>query len=371
MIKPLSLFVGFLLLCAQFVCAEESRQPVNIAIMGLVHDHAYGFIPLFKGRADVQLAGIIEPDRALAAHFADRFHLPENLFYTNLDELLARTNIQAVATFTSTFDHKRVVELCAPHHLDVMVEKPLAVSMDHARAIAKAAEKYQINIIVNYETSWYPGNYAAFDLVKQQNAIGDIRKVVVHDGHRGPKEIGCTQTFLNWLTDPVLDGGGALPDFGCYGADLMTYLMDGARPTSVFAVTQHFKPEVYPKVEDEATIVVTYPKAQGIIQASWNWAIDRKDMEIYGQTGYVLVPRKNLLRVRKIGSDEAQTELPMTPKPGEFGDPLSYLTAVERGETKPSGLSSLSVNLTVTEILEAAKKSAKTGRRIELPLLTR
>ncbi len=75
--------------------------------------------------------------------------------------------------------------------------------------------------------------------------IGDIRKIVVHDGHNGPKEINVQPEFLNWLVDPKLNGGGALFDFGCYGADLATWLMDGQRPLSVTAVTQQLKPEIY------------------------------------------------------------------------------------------------------------------------------
>jgi predicted dehydrogenase len=132
----------------------------------------------------------------------------------------------------------------------------------------------------------------------------------------------------------------------------------------VFAVTQHFKPEVYPKVEDEATIVVTYPKAQGIIQASWNWPFDRKDMEVYGQSGYVLVPHPDSLRVRKPGSSEIEVTPP--PLKAPQADPLSYLAAVIRGELQPAGLSCLDVNMTVTEILDAARKSARTGKRVEL-----
>ena len=179
------------------------------------------------------------------------------------------------------------------------------------------------------------------------------------------KKLAARRSFSQWLTDPVLNGGGALTDFGCYGADLMTWLMQGQRPTSVFAVTQHIKPEVYPKVDDEATIVVTYPKAQGIIQASWNWPYNRKDMEIYGQTGYVLVPRNNVLRVLK--DDQPEREIIVPPLTGPEADPLSYLVAVVRGEIQPSGLSSLEVNMTVTEILDAARESAETGRRIVLP----
>jgi predicted dehydrogenase len=308
---------------------------------------------------------IVEPNQKLVAQTAQLYKLNTNLFFSSLEELLAKTNVQAVATFTSTFDHKRVVETCAPRGIDVMMEKPLAVNMEHARAMADAAKKGGIHLLVNYETTWYPANQAAYKMIWEQNAIGDLRKIVVHDGHRGPKEIGCPPEFLEWLTDPVLNGGGALTDFGCYGADLMTWLMKGKRPTSVFAVTQHIKPEVYPKVEDEATIVVTYPKAQGIIQASWNWPYNRKDMEIYGQTGYVLVPRSNLLRMAK--GDQPETETTIAPLTWPEADPISYLAAVVRGELQPSGLSSLEVNMVVTEILDAARESAATGKRIDLP----
>ena len=123
--------------------------------------------------------------------------------------------------------------------------------------------------------------------------------MVVHDGHRGPREIGVQPEFLAWLTDPEQNGAGALFDFGCYGANLMTWLMDDARPTSVTAVTRRFKPEIYPRVDDEATIILEYPGAQAIIQASWNWPFDRKDMAVYGQTGSVFTVRNNEVRVRR------------------------------------------------------------------------
>jgi len=107
-------------------------------------------------------------------------------------------------------------------------------------------------------------------------------------------------------------------------------------------------------------------EAQGIIQASWNWPFDRKDMEIYGKTGSVLVPRSDLVRVRT--GNDAEHEEPAASLTGALGDPLSYLTAVVRGEVRPSGLSSLEVNMIVTEILDAARQSDRTGKRIDLPV---
>lgn len=364
----MKMFVSILgLFLVTLVCsnaAEAGRAPVQIAIFGLPHDHVHGFLPAALRHSDAQLVGIVEPDQSLVARFARNYRLSTNFFHPTLESLLDRTNVQAVAVFTSTYDHAGVVEQCAKRGIHVMMEKPLAVSMKHARAMKAAADKAGIHLIVNYETTWYPGNHAAYDLVLKDKAVGEIRKIVVHDGHEGPKEIGCSAPFLEWLTDPKLNGGGALMDFGCYGADLITWLMEGERPTSVFAVTQQIKPDVYPKVDDEATIVLTYPKAQGIIQASWNWPYNRKDMEIYGKSGYVLVPRSDELKILK--SDGSESEITVKALTGVESNPISYFVAVVRGDIKPSGLSSLDVNMTAMEILEAARESARTGKRIEL-----
>lgn len=344
---------------------QSNKPPVRVAVVGLSHDHAYGFFPRLRDRPEVELVGIVETNRALIEIYTRRFNLSSNLFFANLDDLFSHTKVQAVATFTSTFEHRAVVERCAKQGVDVMMEKPLAVNMKHARAIEAAAKRGNIQVFVNYETTWYPGNRAAYETVHDKKEVSELRRIVVHDGHRGPKEIGCSTNFLAWLTDPVLNGGGALNDFGCYGADLATWLMDGQRPVSVQAMTQHIKPDVYPKVEDEATIVVTYPKAQAILQASWNWPFDRKDMEIYGRTGYVLVPNANLLRVR-LPNQNKETEITPPALTGPDADPISYLVAVARREVVPSGLSSLAVNVTVVEILDAAHQSARTGKRVVL-----
>jgi predicted dehydrogenase len=362
--KPF-LLIFALCYAVMFVRADEPKPPVRFAMIGLVHDHAGNFLPRLKGREEVQLAGIVEPNSEVAARAVKKFNLDPHLIFPTLEALLAHTNIQAVATFTTTLDHAHVVEECARSGIHVlMMEKPMAVNLEQARAIAKAAKKGDIQIIVNYETTWYPGNQAAYAMVRS-NAIGELRKVVVHDGHPGPIEIGCSKTFTDWLADPVTNGGGALPDFGCYGADLLTWLMDGQRPDSVLCVTQHIKPEIYPKVEDEATVLITYPKTQGILQASWNWPYNRKDMEIYGKSGYILIPKSNLLRVLKTGGAETETTVP--PVPGPQGDPVSYLAAVARGEIQPSGLSGLHDNMIVSEILDAARRSAESGRRVDLP----
>ena len=339
-------------------------KPLRLGMAGLVHGHAAGFLRRYQDRADLALVGIAEPDRDVAARYAKGFRLDRSLIHGSLDEMLDRARPEAVAAFTNTFDHLAVVEACARRRIPVMMEKPLAVSVEHARAIAKAAGSAKIPVLVNYETTWYPSNRAVWALAKGQQALGEIRKVVVHDGHRGPKEIGVQPEFLAWLTDPAKAGGGALFDFGCYGANLMTWLMDDARPASVTAVTRRFKPDIYPEVDDEATVILEYPRAQAILQASWNWPFDRKDIEVYGRTGSVKTSGPDGLIVRLEGNREDQRKAPPILAPED--DFLRYFAAVVRGERTPSGLSSLANNGIVIEILDAARKSAATGATVRL-----
>jgi predicted dehydrogenase len=345
-------------------------RALRVVIAGMVHGHVDGFLAGALKRTDIEIVGIAEPDRALFDRYAKKYGLDARLYHVDLEEMLGATHPMVVLVYTNTFDHRKVVETCAKPAKPmlsgpaVMMEKPLAVSAEDAHAIAEVAARAKMTVLVNYETTWYPSNWGAYELVRS-GAIGEIRKVVVHDGHKGPKEIGVGPEFLSWLTDPKLDGGGALYDFGCYGADLMTWLMGGERPLTVTAVTQQIKPEIYPRVDDEATIVLTYPKAQAILQASWNWPFDRKDMEVYGQTGYVITVKRDQMDVRRAGETEAKR---VTAKavPPPIDDSLTYLRAVVLEGLKPEGLSSLETNVIVAEILDAARESARTGKRIVL-----
>ncbi len=340
-------------------------RPLRLAIAGLTHGHVHGLLGRRDLAAAVEIVGIAEPDQALARRYARQYGIPVDRLFGDLATMLEKTRPEAVAAFGPTLDHLAVVEACAPRHVPVMVEKPLAVSGADARRMAGLARQNGVQVLTNYETSWYGSNRRVQELVARDGVLGAIRKIVVHDGHAGPVAIGVQPEFLDWLTDPVRNGAGALMDFGCYGADLATWLMKGERPRTVTAVTQQLQPKLYPKVDDEATIVLAYPTAQAIIQASWNWPFGRKDMHVYGERGYAYAVDSRRVRVR-LGEAEQDAEA-KPPFPPE-DDPIHYLSAVVRGELKPAPLDpgSLDLNLVVMEILDAARESALTGRAIEL-----
>ena len=339
-------------------------EPLRIGVVGFVHTHVHWILGREKV-GDIEIVGIVEPNRELAERYCKQHGISTDLIYKTLEEMTLAVKPEAVTAFNTIYDHLSVVEHCAPKGIHVMVEKPLAVNLEHAEKMIALAEEYNIHLLTNYETSWYASNYEAYRMIHEDKKIGDIRRIIFYTGHPGPIEIGCNIEFTEWLTDPYWNGGGALTDFGCYGANLATWFMKGETPQTVSCVTQQIKPEKYPNVEDDATIVLTYPKTQVLIQASWNWSHNRKDMTVYGQTGYVYCKNGSEMEVLE---KEEDGSFPMTATPIEKGihDPFAYMTKVIKEDypIEKFGVSSPENNRIVMQVLEAAKHSATTGERV-------
>ncbi len=357
------LVIALVLICISFATVNAQNTAYKVGIAGLNHDHINGILNEYAN-GKVNIVGIAEPSKYLQEKYRKKFHLPDSLFFNDLKAMIAARKPAIVLGYNAVGNHVDIVEVCAPLGIPVMVEKPLAATLEQAKRMEALADKYHINVLTNYETTWYPSFQDAYDIVNK-DSIGDIRKIVIHDGHQGPVEIGCSPEFLSWLTDPILNGAGALNDFGCYGADLMTWLMHGEKPIAVTAVARHYKPNVYPKVEDDATVIVEYPTATGLIEASWSWPYGIKDMEVFGQTGYLHAIDGNNLTL-KLRDKNMVVEKP-APLAADQASPIPYFTAVLQQTLKPDNdRSSLKYNMIVMQILDAAKRSIKEGKRIVL-----
>ena len=340
--------------------AAPAQKILQVAVVGLAHDHVHGILNQYK-KGEVLITGIAEKDCGLVDRYRKDYQLPDSLFYDRLETLLDHKRPDVVLAYNPINEHITVVEVCAPKGIPVMVEKPLATTVRDAERMAELSKKFGVAVLTNYETTWYGSNQQIHEMTGA-GRIGEIRKMTVHDGHGGPKEIGCSPDFLGWLTDPVKNGGGALMDFGCYGANLMVWLMKGKSPLSVSAITHQFKPLIYPNVDDDATILLEYPDATGIIEASWDWPFGIKDLEVFGTGGYLHALNNNTLQQRQ--KDQYENVPVNAPA---YSDNVAYLKDYLAGKIRPGeDLSSLENNLIVVRILDAARRSAREGHKIGL-----
>lgn len=342
-----------------------SGESLKVGIIGLSHDHVHWALGR-PDHGDMDIVGIVEPDKELVNRFIRQYELSPELIFNTIDEMVSTTGPEAVLAYNAIYDHLSVVEYCAPKGIHVMVEKPLAVNVEHARKMITLAQKNNIHLLTNFETSWYGSTHEAYQIAVDEERIGALRKIVFRTGHQGPAEIGCSSEFLEWLTDSTLNGAGALTDFGCYGANIATWLMKTENPVSISCITQQIKPDIYPQVDDDATIIISYPTTQVIIQASWNWPYNRKDMDIYGVSGHVQCQNAtDMLVVEKGESTPKERTAASLPK--GLHDSFAYLTTVIKTNhpVKAYALASTENNERVVKILEAAKLSAATGKSVQ------
>ena len=256
-----------------------------------------------------------------------------------------------------------IAQACAPRRISVMFEKPLASTYKDALAIRELARKHGIQVMTNYQMAWWPTQYAAKAKADsgELGPVWRLRGIVGHGGPGGPT--GLNKYFFEWLTDPVKNGAGALMDFGCYNALWSLWYL--GRPESVYAQVNQLRPETFPKVEDNFSMILHYKNGVGIFEGSWDLPRSFQDLEVFGIKGSLYLTRDAVeLRAGRC----AATRLDPAPLPPEQTEPIAYMVSALRSKKPIEGLTAIDINVGVAEIIEAAKMSAKSGKAVALPI---
>ena len=343
-----------------------TKGKTRIAVVGLDHDHVWGLLKDIGGEPDAELVAIAEPDQALVAR-AQKQVPPSVKFYTDYVAMLDEAKPEAVIVATSNDRHLEILRQCAKRHIHYSTEKPMATSAKDAREMERLAREANIKLMVNYWNAWVAPSHDLYHRVRA-GEIGPVQKIIVQYGHRGPKEIGITQQFASWLYDPVKNGGGAIMDFGCYGAELSLWLK--GRPARVYATTKKLKVDQKNQVDDDAIIVLDYGDATAILEASWNWPYTKEQVEVFGPKGSLLA-RHDTLQFRSadaqgpnVAADGENVTLAALSR--ETSNPIAYVVDCIRNNKSIEDPVSAQLNVQVMEILDAARESARTGKSQEL-----
>jgi predicted dehydrogenase len=341
-------------------------RKTRLAVVGLDHDHVWGLLNDIAAEPNAELVAIAESRPPLT----DRAKtlVPASVkFYADYVKMLDETKPEAVIVTTENDRHLEILRECAKRRIHYSTEKPMATTGADAREMQRLADQAGIKLMVNYWNAWVAPTHEIYHRV-QAGEVGPVRKMVVRYGHQGPKEIGVSKYFADWLYDPVKNGGGAIMDFGCYGAEWALWLK--GRPTRVYATAQELKTEQHNKVDDDATILLEYPDATVIIEASWDWPYDNGQIEVFGPKGSLLATGEELFH-RTADDDTGRVALEgqritLNPAPKQTNNPVSYFVDSIRHNKPIEDPLSARLNVQVMEILDAARESARTGRPQEL-----
>ncbi len=353
--------MGLLQLVSTLSAENAKPAPLRVVLAGLAHGHAGGF--LRQAEPDVvKLVGVWERDDLTWAAYATNPKLTGVTRYKDLGDALAHSGAEAVWAFSDTRDHLQIVREAALLKLSVIVEKPLAISWSAAAEMALLARQHGTLVLTNYETSWYPAFEEVREMLAENGPLGPVRQIYAFAGHEGPVKIHVGPEFLAWLRDPARAGGGALFDFGCYGANLATWWLANRAPISVSAHTSQFDRVNYPDCDDHAVIQIVYPDLQVTVVGSWHWPYSRKDVALYGERGFLITTNDRDYTLRT-GRDAAAPRRAQT----ERRVPLRWFAdTIRAGRDPVEDPSSLANNLIVMRILEAARRSAAEGRSVAL-----
>jgi len=340
---------------------------LRLVVAGMVHDHLWGMLPSFR-KLPVKIVGGADPNRPLREKLRKEYGVTS--LYADYHDLFAKVKADAVMVCGTNADGAGIVEAAAARGLDCMVEKPMAATADQAKRMLRAARRHGTRLMINWPTAWNPPLMKAMELVKRGD-IGQCFHARIHMAHQGPKEAGCTPYFYGWLYDARKNGGGAIIDYCCYGAAIMSALW--GRPNQVMGVAKTLVKRNF-SVDDNAMITAIYDKRLVLAQASWTQNPDYHDSLFLGDQGTLQTEHGQLVRTHTNPKDYShwgaerlnRKVVAVPPRPrGLRNGPEHFVHCLRTG--KPfTKLCSAEVGCLAQEILSAGVKSNRTGRRVRL-----
>lgn len=342
----------------------KASQPLRIGVLGLTHDHVWSNLKELQSVKGAELAGAADPHGELREKFSKEFGRPA---YGDPKALFDREELDAVFVFGDNATGAEQAALACERGLHAMIEKPMAATLEGADRVLAAARHHQARVMVSWPFAWWPQLQAAMALA-QGGGIGRVWQVKYRAAHAGPREMGCTKFFCDWLHDARLNGAGAFIDYCCYGAVLARTLL--GMPSRVTGVAGRFCKEDI-RVDDNAVLVMTYSNALAIAEASWTQIghLSSYVTWIYGTGGTLMVEpgeHGRLVLATEKHPDGKPVKVPRLPS--HMLHASAHFVHCLRAGGPFAPLCNDRVGRDTQEILEAGLISAEEGAEVSLPL---
>lgn len=253
-------------------------KKTKVAILGAgfisdIHVESYHrFVP------EAEVVGVYTRDAEKAKAFAAKHHIPN--WYNNIDALINQSGCEVVDICLPNFLHAEAALKAAAAGKHIIIEKPLAVTLEEADIMIAACKKAGVKLMYAEELCFAP-KYERVRLLVNEGAVGKIYMLKQSEKHSGPHS--------DWFYDINLSGGGVLMDMGCHAIEWFRWMLNNAKVVSVFASLNTVLHQHRTKAEDNSVVIIEFENGvTAVAENSWAKHGGMDDCsEVYGTGGVI------------------------------------------------------------------------------------
>jgi predicted dehydrogenase len=239
---------------------QSERKAIRFGIASFAHMHAFSYLNCLKWLPGADITAVAEENAALIPSVKQLV----TKFYRSYEELVKDPNVDCILITTENAFHKKVAVMALENGKDVIVEKPMATTLNDADAMIAAAKKTGKKLIQCYPCRYHPTVKSIKNLI-DEGKIGKLLAISATNHGQMPAPEGTTK----WFSQKEFSGGGALMDHITHVADL-NFWFSKENIKSVYAVKKNlFHPKV--DIDDCGMVTMNYDKGlKASLDPSWN-----------------------------------------------------------------------------------------------------
>lgn len=255
-----------------------AMKKTNVAILGAgfvsdIHMESYHrFVP------EAEIVGVYTRNAEKAKAFADKHHIPN--WYNDMDKLINESGCDVVDICLPNFLHAKATLKAAAAGKHIIIEKPLAVTLEEADSMIDACKKAGVKLMYAEELCFAPKYERVRHLVKE-GAVEKVYMLKQSEKHSGPHS--------DWFYDINLAGGGVLMDMGCHAIQWCRWMLKNEKVISVYATMNTVLHSNRTKAEDNSILIIEFENGvTAVLENSWAKQGGMDDRcEVYGTGGVI------------------------------------------------------------------------------------
>lgn len=327
----------------------EAGKKVRYAVVGVGWISQAAFMPGVEHTGNSEMVALVSGHEEKAEEVGEKYGITKIYSYDEMGALLTSGEIDAVYLATPNFDHVQLAVQTLEAGIHLLLEKPMAVSVEECGRIIAASEKSGAKLMLAYRLHHEPGTLKAIERVRN----GDIGRVRYFNSSFSQPVSGQNHRAKHGFW------AGPVPDMGPYPINMVRNLF-GAEPIEVFAAGVRSDERF--NFDDTVAVTLKFDKARiATTVLSYNGG-DVDDYRIVGEKGdlysnpayQVGSAIEHELTVNKKKSSESFKTT------DQFGGELKYFSDCIREDRNPEA--SGEEGMLDVRILAAVERSLETGK---------